>query len=165
MTTKKNSRTEREGKLSCAKCCDTLLKFQNSKAPGNDGLTGEFIQGFWNLLSQQLTDSLNFSFEHGELSTHRNKLLFDWLIDKKDRDRRYIKNWPPISLLNVDVKLASKALALYVRSKFIIPLGISALWWLAESSIIEAYFFGNWDFFKYKPYEKSNNFLTPCYLT
>ena len=77
MTTKKNSRTEREGKLSCAECCDTLLKFQNSKAPGNDGLTGEFIQGFWNLLSQQLTDSLNFSFEHRELSTHRNKLLFD----------------------------------------------------------------------------------------
>ena len=78
MTTKKNSRTEREGKLSCAECCDTLRKFQNdSKAPGNDGLTGEFFQGFWNLLSQQLTDSINFSFEHGELSTHRNKLLFD----------------------------------------------------------------------------------------
>ena len=65
LTAKKNSRTEREGKLSCAECCDTLLKFQNSKAPGNDGLTGEFFQGFWNLLSQQLTDSLNFSFEHG----------------------------------------------------------------------------------------------------
>ena len=77
MTAKKNSRTERDGKLSWAECCDTLLKFQNSKAPGNDGLTGEFFQDFWNLLSRQLTDSLNFSFEHGELSSHRNKLLFD----------------------------------------------------------------------------------------
>ena len=77
MTTKRNSRTEREGKLSCAECSDTLLKFYNGKAPGNDSLTGEFFQGFWNLLSQQLTDSLNISFEHGELSTHRNKLLFD----------------------------------------------------------------------------------------
>ena len=77
MTAKKNSRTKHEGKLSCAECCDTLLKFQNSKAPGNDGLTGEFFQDFWNLLNQQLTDSLNFSFEHGELPSHRNKLLFD----------------------------------------------------------------------------------------
>ena len=51
-----------------------------------------------------------------------------------------------MSVLNVDVKFASKALALYVKSKFIIPLGISALWWLAESSSIDAYFFGNGDF-------------------
>ena len=80
MTTKKNSRTEREGKLSCAGCCDTLLKFQNSKAPGNDGLTGEFFQGFWNLLSQQLTDSLNFSFEHGELSNSQKQAVIR-LID------------------------------------------------------------------------------------
>ena len=32
------------------------------------------------------------------------------MIDKKFRDRRYIKNWRPIPLLNVDVKIASKAL-------------------------------------------------------
>ena len=33
------------------------------------------------------------------------------LIEKKDRDERYIKNWRPISLLNVDFKIMSKALA------------------------------------------------------
>ena len=27
------------------------------------------------------------------------------LIEKKDRDKRYIKNWRPISLLNVDSKV------------------------------------------------------------
>ena len=81
------------------------------------------------------------------------------LIDKKDRDRRYIKNWRPISVINVNVKLASTALALYVKSKFIIPLGISALWWLAESSSIDGYLFWYLRLFKYKPYEKAITFL------
>ena len=34
---------------------------------------------------------------------------------KKDKDRRYIKNWRPISLINVDAKIASKALAARVK--------------------------------------------------
>jgi len=30
---------------------------------------------------------------------------------RKDKDRRWIKNWRPISLVNVDVKIGSKAIA------------------------------------------------------
>ena len=33
------------------------------------------------------------------------------LIEKKDRDKRYIKNWKPISLLNFDTKILSKAIS------------------------------------------------------
>ena len=99
-----------EGKLSFTECHKALQKFPNGKTPGNDGLTAEFYKCFWNLLGQQLTDSLNFSFENGELSNSQKQAVIR-LIDKKDRDRRYIKNWRPISLLNVDVKIASKALA------------------------------------------------------
>ena len=99
-----------EGKLSLTECHKALQKFPNGKTPGNDGLTAEFYKCFWNLLGQQLTDSLNFSFENGELSNSQKQAVIR-LIDKKDRDRRYIKNWRPISLLNVDVKIASKALA------------------------------------------------------
>ena len=33
------------------------------------------------------------------------------LLEKKDEDRRFIKNWRPISLMNVDIKIASKAIA------------------------------------------------------
>ena len=38
------------------------------------------------------------------------------LIEKKDRDKWILKNWKPISLINVDVEIAFKALALRVRN-------------------------------------------------
>ena len=118
-----NSKMTCEGLLTCAECFEALKKFPNGKTPGNDGLTAEFYKTFWNLLGQQLTDSLNYSFEHGELSSSQKQASIK-LIDKKDRDRRYIKNWKPISLLNVDMKIASKALAL--RLEKILPEIIQA---------------------------------------
>ena len=33
------------------------------------------------------------------------------LIEKKDKDKKLIKNWRPISLLNIDTKRISKVLA------------------------------------------------------
>ena len=38
------------------------------------------------------------------------------LLEKKDKDRRFIKYWRPISLINVDVKIASKAIARRLES-------------------------------------------------
>ena len=105
------SMMECEGKLSLEECYEALQMFSNGKAPGNGGLTADFYKGFWDLLGHQLTDALNYSYEHGELSNSQKQAIIR-LIDKKDRDRRYIKNWRPISLLNVDVKIASKALAI-----------------------------------------------------
>ena len=49
-------------------------------------------------------------FEKGELSLSQKEAVMT-LIEEKDRDKHFIKNWRPISLLNVAVKIASKALA------------------------------------------------------
>ena len=38
------------------------------------------------------------------------------LIAKKDRDKRFVKNWRPISLLNVGTKILSKSLAEKLKS-------------------------------------------------
>jgi len=100
-----------QGKLSLVECYEALQMFSSGKAPDNDGLMADFYKGFWNLLGHQLTDALNYSYEHGEFSNSQKQAIIR-LIDKKDRDRRYITNGRPISLLNVDVNIASKALAI-----------------------------------------------------
>ena len=53
-------------------------------------------------------DSLNYAFFHGELSSSQKQGV---ITEKKDKDRRWIKNWRPIPLVNVDVKIGSKAIA------------------------------------------------------
>ena len=37
------------------------------------------------------------------------------LIEKKDKDRTFIENWRPISLINVDAKIISKVIALRIK--------------------------------------------------
>ena len=83
---------------------------KNGKSPGSDGLTKEFYVSFFNEISPLLIDVLNHSYQPGQLSTSQRQALIT-LIEKKEKDKRYIKNWRPISLINVDAKLASEILA------------------------------------------------------
>ena len=59
-------------------------------------------------------DCLNYSFDHGELSNSQKQAIIT-LIEKKDKDKRKIPNWRPISLINVDVKIGSKAIAMRLQ--------------------------------------------------
>ena len=83
---------------------------QNNKTPGNDGLTKEFYEAFWNEIKHVFLKSLKQAKEKCQLSIFQRQVVIK-LIEKKDRDIRHIKNWGPISLLNVDTKIISKALA------------------------------------------------------
>ena len=46
------------------------------------------------------------------------------MLEKKDKDKRFIKNWRPISLLNTDMKIISKVLS--TRIKGVLPYLISS---------------------------------------
>ena len=68
-------------------------------------------------INAYLIASLNHSFQEGQLSTSQRQVMIT-LIENKGKDKRYLKNWKPISLMNVDTKIASKTIA--TRLKMVI---------------------------------------------
>ena len=49
-----------------------------------------------------------------ELSTSQRQAIIK-LFEKRDKDKSFIKNWRPISLLNIDYKTISRALTSSVK--------------------------------------------------
>jgi exonuclease III len=102
---------------------NTLFKgMKKGKAPGNDGLTIEVYRALWKTISLPLMSCYEESIKEGMLPPSQRQSIIR-LIKKKDRDPSDIKNWRPISLMNVDSKLLSCALA--NRLKPLIPKIIS----------------------------------------
>lgn len=99
----------REEQLSISEITMALNGFAAGKTPGPDGLPKEFYAKFWDILGPHLLDLYNFSFELGCFSESMQSSITR-LIYKK-RERKSLKNWRLISLLNVCYKIASKALA------------------------------------------------------
>ena len=124
-----------EGRVRIDEITEVLKSFKDNKVPGIDGLPAEFYKAFWHLLGETLVDSLNAAFDSGRLSISQRQAIIT-LIDKKDKDRTLLGNWRPISLLNMDVKLLSKALA--YRIKKILPKIIHS----NQSGYVEGRFIG-----------------------
>ena len=89
---------------------EAVFKLSNGKSPGSDGLTAEFYKGFWDLLGQDLYDVTVSSFEEYLLPLSQRIATIKCLPKKGDIIE--VKNWRPISLLNVDYKILAKALSL-----------------------------------------------------
>ena len=87
---------------------------KSDKFPGNDGITKEFYEFFWDDIKSSLSDSIKKSFISREIPTPQKQAVIK-LIEKKDRDKRLIENWHPISLLNIDTKLISKVIAIRLK--------------------------------------------------
>ena len=104
--------------MSTEECTKVLNSFSVNKVPGNDGLPIEFYKTFWDFLGEPLVKSFNESFVKGKMSPSQRQAVIT-LIEKKDHDRCDLKNWRPISLLNVDAKIASKVIA--ERIKRLLP--------------------------------------------
>ena len=99
-----------EGPLTLNECTSSLNSMSLNKSPGSDGLPVEFYRTFWNEIGLLVTNSFNHAFRKGCLSDEQGRACIT-LIPKSSKDHRFLKNWRPIALLNVDYKIAAKCLA------------------------------------------------------
>ena len=63
---------------------------QNDKFLGNNGLTIEFYETFWNKLKEVFVDSVLQAKEKGHLSISQRQAIIK-IMGKKYRDKRFIK--------------------------------------------------------------------------
>ena len=111
-----HSETETLGNLITAKEIKTAVnQMHNNKSPGTDGLPKEFYTTFWPELKDELVEMLNNVFLKQSLSTSQKQATLKLLYKKGDP--KDLKNWRPISLLNIDYKILSKILANRLKPK------------------------------------------------
>ena len=103
-----------EGKLTKEECYKTLKDMKFNKSPGNDGFTVEFYHTFWPVLGDMIVGVLNEAYNKGHLSNSQKQGVIT-LLEKEGKDAMYIKNYRPITLLNVDYKILSKVLASRIK--------------------------------------------------
>lgn len=99
-----------------------LKEMASNKSPGPDGLTVEFYKRFLPELKNVLY-KLFLEIEEKETLSHSMKMGVITLLYKKKGDKRLLKNWRPISLLNVDYKIIARIMS--NRLKHVLPNIIS----------------------------------------
>ena len=107
-----------EGEITYKEALSALSNMQNDKSPGSSGFTNEFFKVFWKDIGQFLVRSINEGFRKGRLSvTQRQGVII--CIPKEGKEKRFLKNWRPITLLNTSYKIASACIA--SRIKKVLP--------------------------------------------
>jgi hypothetical protein len=89
----------------------TISELINEK--GNhmsDGFTVDFYKFIWKDIAAFVFRSLYFRYETAHFPEFQTRGVIT-CIPKESKDRRYMSNWRPISLLNTDLKKASAAIA------------------------------------------------------
>ena len=100
-----------------------MASFEKDKSPGEDRFTVEFYLAFFDLVGENLARSLNAGHEKGRLSISQRRGAIT-LILKEHTSLSLLQNWRPLTLLNVDYKIASKGIAKRIEpvlSSFIHP--------------------------------------------
>ena len=96
--------------LSLEEIAKATKELKNDKSPGSDGLSTNFYKFFWPDIKLFLFDSYKDSFKNNLLSRDQRRGILN-LIPKPNKDLCYLKNWRPVSILNTDYKILTKALS------------------------------------------------------
>lgn len=115
-----NDQTQCDQPLSLAEVLQSVKAMPNGKTPGSDGFPVDFYKLFWKDVGQFLHRSLCHALKTESLSITQGIIT---CLPKGDKPRQFLKNWRPITLLNVDYKIVSACLA--KRLKTVLPSIIS----------------------------------------
>ena len=88
---------------------------KNNKLPGPDGYSYEFFKIFWEDLKFLMLNTFKEYLNNKRISDQQNLGIITCL-PKQGKDRRYMKNWRPITLLNSTYKIVSGLLAERIKS-------------------------------------------------
>ena len=92
-----------------------MRALKGEKAPGTDGLGVEFYRTFWEHIKIVLYNVYQEGLENNclHLSARRGVIT---LLGKTGKDPLFLKNWRPLSLLNVDYKILAKLIAMRLET-------------------------------------------------
>ena len=106
------------GEITLDELGTAIKQMKNDKSPGSDGYSAEFYKFFYRDIGIFLLRSINEGFEKGELTSSQKQGVII-CIPKENKEKKLLKNWRPISLLNYSYKIASAAIA--NRLKTVLP--------------------------------------------
>ena len=103
-----------EGMLTIEEAGQTLKHMKNNKSPGTSGFSADFFKVFWKDLGHFVVRAINYGYRQKELSiTQKQGLII--CTPKENKNRHFLKNWRPITLLNTVYKIASGSIANRVK--------------------------------------------------
>jgi len=125
-----------EGHVTYEECFSALKMMKNDKSPGSDGLTKEFYVQFFPIIGNIYITIINHSYELGLLSSSQRTGHITLICKDKDHADN-MKNWRPISLLNLDYKILTKTLTNRLRQVMANLISIHQTCAVPERSILD----------------------------
>ena len=109
-----------EGPITLQEALSSIKQMKNNTSPGSDGFTAEFLKLFFTDLGTLMLRSINYGFYSGQMSvTQRQGVIV--CIPKEGKEKQFLKNWRPITLLNTVYKIASSCIAARLKNKTVLP--------------------------------------------
>ena len=89
---------------------------KNNKSPGSDGFTAEYYKFFWKDLRTYISKAITKYLHILQQLPVSQRLEVISRLPKGDKPRQYLKNWRPITLLNVFYKSISGCISSRIKS-------------------------------------------------
>lgn len=102
-----------EREITAAECYEALCAMPERKSPGDDGITVEVWRAIFPIIGEHYVSMINSARQSGFQPEFLRALLT--LIKKKGASEGQMKDFRPLSLMNIDYKILSKVLSTRLR--------------------------------------------------